>query len=267
MQGFANRELLSARNLDNVRERHIEGIVNGLVDQMVAMGEAGELASPPVMVARSNAVMMFRAVFGRDDDNTGDFAQLRGALLEHLNWVFSNATATNLAGYITIGATTDALVRPRTAPPADGVPRAVVLHPGSAATTLSGHAEQAGLRVVCTQAGDDPGEISGHDLIPAFDILVVDLPADGWQEAFGLALRFLRVRRPGGFLLVSQGGDIDEDALLVIHHTTERVGYRISAQRPLLVGGLPPGPLPWPPEPTPAAVLKLLASGVTAQRA
>ena len=63
MQRFANRELLSARNLDNVRERHIEGVVNGLVDEMVAMGEAGELVSPPVMVARSNSEMMFRSVF------------------------------------------------------------------------------------------------------------------------------------------------------------------------------------------------------------
>ncbi len=100
MQRFANRELLSARNLDNVRERHIEGIVNGLVDEMAAMGEAGELVSPPVMVARSNSMMMFRAVFGRDEDGSGEFVQLRGALLEHVNWIFANANATNLADYI-----------------------------------------------------------------------------------------------------------------------------------------------------------------------
>ena len=100
MQRFANRELLSARNLDNVRERYIEGIVNGLVDEMAAMGEAGELVSPPVMVARSNSEMMFRAVFGRDEDSAGEFVQLRGALLQHVNWIFANATATNLADYI-----------------------------------------------------------------------------------------------------------------------------------------------------------------------
>ena len=100
MQRFANRELLSARNLDNVRERHIEGVVNGLVDEMVAMGEAGELVSPPVMVARSNSEMMFRSVFGRDEDGTEEFVELRAALLEHVNWIFSNATAANLADYI-----------------------------------------------------------------------------------------------------------------------------------------------------------------------
>ncbi len=100
MQRFANRELLSARNLDNVRERHIEGIVNGLVDEMAAMGEAGDLVSPPVMVVRSNSEMMFRAVFGRDEDSAEEFVQLRGALLEHVNWIFANANATNLADYI-----------------------------------------------------------------------------------------------------------------------------------------------------------------------
>ena len=100
MQRFANRELLSARNLDNVRERYIEGVVNGLVDEMAAMGEAGELVSPPVMLARSNSEMMFRSVFGRDEDSAGEFVQLRGALLEHVSWIFANATATNLADYV-----------------------------------------------------------------------------------------------------------------------------------------------------------------------
>ena len=100
MQRFANRELLSARNLDNVRERHIEGVVNGLVEEMGAMGEVGELVSPPVMVARSNSEMMFRAVFGRDEDGAGEFARQRDALVEHVNWIFANANATNLADYI-----------------------------------------------------------------------------------------------------------------------------------------------------------------------
>ena len=100
MQRFANRELLSARNLDNVRERYIEGIVNGLVDDMGAMGEAGELISPPVMVARSNSEIMFRSVFGRDEGGSGEFMQQREALLDHVSWIFANANATNLADYI-----------------------------------------------------------------------------------------------------------------------------------------------------------------------
>ena len=100
MQRFANRELLSARNLNNVRERHIEGVVNDLVEQMGSMGEAGELVSPPLMTARSNSTLMFRSIFGREDDSSDEFQQERAALLAYVNWIFSNATATNLADYI-----------------------------------------------------------------------------------------------------------------------------------------------------------------------
>ena len=100
MQRFANRELLSARNLNTVRERHIEGVVNDLVDQMGSMGEAGELVSPPLMTARSNSTLMFRSIFGREDDSSSEFQQQRAALLDYVNWIFSTATATNLADYI-----------------------------------------------------------------------------------------------------------------------------------------------------------------------
>ena len=97
MQRFANRELLSARNLENVRERHIEAVVNDLVERMGAMGEP---VSPTVMTARSNSTLMFRSIFGREEDATGEFLQQRDALLDYVNWIFANATATNMADYI-----------------------------------------------------------------------------------------------------------------------------------------------------------------------
>ena len=100
MQRFANRELLSARNLNNVRERHIEGVVNDLVEQMGSMGASGELVSPPLMTAQSNSTLMFRSIFGREDESSDEFQQQRAALLDYVNWIFSNATATNLADYI-----------------------------------------------------------------------------------------------------------------------------------------------------------------------
>ncbi len=100
MQRFANRELLSARNVDNVRERHIERVVDGLVARMGEMGDAGELVSPPAMMARSNSNLMFRVIFGQEEDATKEFSQQRDALLEYVNWIFASATATNLADYI-----------------------------------------------------------------------------------------------------------------------------------------------------------------------
>ena len=100
MQRFANRELLSARNLDNVRERYIEGVVNDLVEQMGQAGDAGEAVSPTGLTARSNSTLMFRSIFGQEEEAGGEFLEQREALLEHVNWIFANATASNLADYI-----------------------------------------------------------------------------------------------------------------------------------------------------------------------
>ena len=100
MQRFANRELLSARNIDNVRERHIEYVVDGLVARMAEMGDAGEPVSPPVMTAQTNAALMFRSIFGQPEDSTDEFLEQREALLAYINFIFNSATATNLADYI-----------------------------------------------------------------------------------------------------------------------------------------------------------------------
>ena len=100
MQRFANRELLSARNVDNVRARHIEEVVDGLVAQMAEMGDAGELVSPPLMTARSNATLMFRSIFGQPEDSTDEFLQQRETLLQYISWIFGSATSSNLADYI-----------------------------------------------------------------------------------------------------------------------------------------------------------------------
>ena len=47
MQRFANRELLSARNLNTVRERYMESVINRLVDRMAESGDVGQSVSPP----------------------------------------------------------------------------------------------------------------------------------------------------------------------------------------------------------------------------
>ena len=100
MQRFANRELLSARNIENVRELHIARVVDGLVSQMAEMGDAGELVSPPALTARSNATLMFRSIFGQPENASDEFLQQRETLLEYISWIFSSATSTNLADYI-----------------------------------------------------------------------------------------------------------------------------------------------------------------------
>ena len=100
MQRFANRELLSARNVDNVRERHIETVVNELVARMAEISDSGGLVSPPEMTARSNATLVFRSVFGQPEGANEEFLQRRETLLAYISWIFGSATATNLADYI-----------------------------------------------------------------------------------------------------------------------------------------------------------------------
>ena len=100
MQRFANRELLSARNIENVRERHIEYVVDGLVARMAEMADSGELVSPPSLTAQTNAALMFRSIFGQPEDATQKFLNQRESLLAYIDFIFSSATATNLADYI-----------------------------------------------------------------------------------------------------------------------------------------------------------------------
>ena len=100
MQRFANRELLSARNIDTVRERYIERVVDGLVDQMAQSGDRGELVHPMQLTMQSNSDLMFRALFGREEDESPEFLEQRDRLLSYITWLFASATATNLVDYI-----------------------------------------------------------------------------------------------------------------------------------------------------------------------
>ena len=100
LQRFANRELLSTRNLDRVRSEYIEDTVNGLVAGMGEIGDAGQPISPHEMLAQSNSTLMFRALFGRDEDDTAEFRQLQDELLDFTKWFFANAGAANPADYV-----------------------------------------------------------------------------------------------------------------------------------------------------------------------
>ena len=100
MQRFANRELLSARNIDTVRERYTERVVDGLVARMADAGSRGELVYPKQLTMQSNSNLMFRALFGREEDESPEFLEQRDRLLSYITWLFASATATNLVDYI-----------------------------------------------------------------------------------------------------------------------------------------------------------------------
>ena len=125
----------------------------------------------------------------------------------------------------TIGNTIDILIAHRVAPPPDGVLRMAVLCPGDTGAALTEYVENAGLRVAYTNQGEEVGVISDQSIIPPFDLILADTSGDGWAEAYGLVLRFLRGRRPVAFLLV---GDNITDLLTTVRETTRRMKYKIS---------------------------------------
>ena len=70
------------------------------MERMGHAGDVGEAISPTELTARSNSTLMFRSIFGQEEETGGEFLEQREALLEHVNWIFANATASNLADYI-----------------------------------------------------------------------------------------------------------------------------------------------------------------------
>ena len=156
----------------------------------------------------------------------------------------------------TIGNTVDALLRPQTAPPADGVLRVAVLRSGDADAALAEYARAVGLAVVYVNQCEDVGDISVYDQIPPFDILIADLPNAEQDTAFAFALRFLRVRRPVAFVLA---GENASEFAPQVQDKTQRLGYRVYGQRAFVVGALWPQPFSWPTELTAKAVMEQVA--------
>ena len=100
LQRFANRDLLSSRNLQRIREQCLEEMVNRLVEEVGEKCDAGQPIEPKELLSRSNAMIMFQSIFGRNESDTAEFEQKRDELLSFVYWIFKNATAANPADYI-----------------------------------------------------------------------------------------------------------------------------------------------------------------------
>ena len=100
LQRFANRELLSFRRIQQVRELYIEDAVHNLVERVGELSDAGEAVQPRMTLPRANAGMMFRAVFGRGNTDGVQFIDKLDELLRVIFWIFANASAANPVDYI-----------------------------------------------------------------------------------------------------------------------------------------------------------------------
>ena len=135
------------------------------------------------------------------------------------------------------------LARPQTPAAATGILRLACLYDDDGA--LGDAARSIGLDVVYVhQSGDDwPAEgddLSVYGHAPPFDLLCACLPEGAQVEAFTLALRFLRVRRPAAFLLLGAdfAGGLTERILAQAKQLTYQSGVHVRDSQAVIVGTL-----------------------------
>ena len=77
-----------------------------------------------------------------------------------------------------------------------------------------------------------------YDRIPPFDLLCANLPGGNQQEAFTLALRFLRVRRTAAFLLLGAdyAGELTERILAQARQLRYQAGVHARDSETAIVG-------------------------------
>ena len=100
LQRFANRELLSLRNLEALRQRYMESVISNMLAYLERKADNGELVSPKDVLSRSNTVLMFRCLFGRGEDDTAEFDRWREDILEYVRWVFTRGSSANLDDFL-----------------------------------------------------------------------------------------------------------------------------------------------------------------------
>ena len=128
--------------------------------------------------------------------------------------------------------------------------RVAVLYDGTG--ELCQAIRDAGLEVVYTREPDSPTEDFDFDRVPAFDFLIANLPGSKPLDALQFALRFLRVRRPAAFVLVSEAR-VQKRFMDHFRGRAKQLVYQISDatfdgsnSRIIAVGTPPHIPFSWP---------------------
>lgn len=133
--------------------------------------------------------------------------------------------------------TVDALLRPIPPPPSATL-RVADLYCGDRELGQLGQlgqaAKDAGLDVVYAREPESAAERLDFELIPPFDSLTASMPDtngghSGRGDAVDFVLRFLRVRRPAAFLLMTKnlnGGG--KGFLRSVRSKTNQLGYRVN---------------------------------------
>lgn len=92
LDSFARHELLSAVNMEMVRERYVEPAIAELVERMGRKSDPGEPVHPNDMLAFSTFDLVVRELFGDDWDHTAEFRRMRETLWRDIEWIHHAAS-------------------------------------------------------------------------------------------------------------------------------------------------------------------------------
>ena len=79
-------------------------------------------------------------------------------------------------------------------------------------------------------------ELPNFAEMPAFDLVLAELPKDNIEGALAFVMRFLRVRRPDTFVLVGPVGDSDQALTTLAREKIVGLGYEIASGSDMLLG-------------------------------
>ena len=101
--------------------------------------------------------------------------------------------------------------------------------PGGERRTRTAYARRIGLEPQNSRLPD-------FETIPPFDVVLVELPRDGIEDALSFVLRFLRVRRPDTFVLVGPVEDNEQALVTLVREKVQSLGYQVASGADTLLG-------------------------------
>ena len=82
----------------------------------------------------------------------------------------------------------------------------------------------------------DDAPLPDFETIPAFDLVLAELPKDGIEDALSFVLRFLRVRRPDTFVLTGPVEDNERVLATLVREKVQGLGYQVASGADTLLG-------------------------------
>lgn len=111
----------------------------------------------------------------------------------------------------------------------DGMEIVYAHHPDVNSRTKSAYTRRIGLEPLDARLPD-------FETVPAFDVVLAELPKESIEDALSFVLRFLRVRRPDTFVLVGPMEDNEQALVTLVREKVRGLGYQVASGADTLLG-------------------------------